>query len=91
MDAYVFIRRASRAVVKALAHLHDEMPERVRAVATMTGAYDALVFVDVEGINQLEELVKGALNAILNKKQKQQLAAMHLPGHSTPEGCADRR
>jgi DNA-binding Lrp family transcriptional regulator len=57
MDAYVFIRRASRDTIGQLKQLHDDSPEEIRAVAILTGRYDAIVMVETDNLGTLEDLV----------------------------------
>ena len=61
MDAYVFLRDVSEATIRVLADLANEGEgdgeARIRAVAVLTGEYDAVAFVEAGSIAQLQRLV----------------------------------
>ena len=61
MDGYVFLRDVSEATIRVLADLTREGDgkgdTRIRAVAGLTGEYDAVVFVEAGNGAQLQELV----------------------------------
>jgi len=61
MEAYVFVRDASLGVVNALKELHDTYPDEIRAVATLTGEFDAIVFIAVDSLEQLSDAVFGRI------------------------------
>ncbi len=61
MDGYVFLRDVSEATIRVLADLANEGDgegdARIRAVAGLTGEYDAVVFVEAGSLAQLQRLV----------------------------------
>jgi DNA-binding Lrp family transcriptional regulator len=68
MDAYVFLREVSEATLQVLGNMvaEDEGKDtgKIRAVATTTGEYDAVCFVEWESVKELQEIV---LDRIRNK------------------------
>jgi len=61
MDAYVFLRDLSAPTLAVLADLvtegQDSGGARIRAVATTTGQYDAIAFVEGSSIAELQDVV----------------------------------
>src|SRR5262249_24546199 len=61
MDGYVFLRDLSAPTLAVLADLVTEGQDadgaRIRAVATTTGQYDAIAFVEGSSIAELQDLV----------------------------------
>ena len=57
MEAYVFIRDADLGVVNALVELHETYPDQIRAVATLTGEFDVIVFLTADSVGDLSDLV----------------------------------
>jgi len=68
MDAYVFLRDVSEATLQVLgimvAEDEDKDTGKIRAVATTTGEYDAVCFVEGQSVKELQEIV---LDRIRNK------------------------
>jgi uncharacterized protein with GYD domain len=61
VDAYVFLRDVSQATLQVLGSMvaedQDKETGRIRAVATTTGEYDAVCFIEGESMAELQRIV----------------------------------
>lgn len=80
MDAYVFIRQATQGTIGLLMDLYETTTE-IRAVASTTGPYDALVFLDVSGQGELEAVVQKVIRNEAGATWTETAVAIAMPEH----------